>query len=56
METKICNECKQEKPVSDFRVYDKIYLSNKCKKCIGKPIYLERVGVDIIQTCKTCGF
>ena len=36
METKKCNNCKNEKPISEFRTLEKKWLTNQCIECLRK--------------------
>lgn len=55
METKICNMCEVEKPLSDYRVYSGKYYSNRCIKCINRKVVDSTVGKTMQHTCVKCG-
>jgi hypothetical protein len=59
METKVCSSCGGERPITSFRLYDKRYRANKCRRCSyhsdNKKIVNSIIGPTVRQKCCVCG-
>lgn len=60
IETKICNDCGIERPITGFQLIGGKYRKNKCKNCYNRECRearKQKLNMGIIKTkiCKECG-